>query len=121
MFDTYRIESDPSHISATVTEKRAPTDESVRLLREMECAAFGEVLRRMPLESNEFKGQMIVHRNHSTYVETASCAFELNGQKMLVSVELSEDKYKTADRLLQAVAERIATVMLTPLFHKVLK
>lgn len=50
----------PSHISINSTEKRAPTDESVRLLREMEEAAEKNVVARGTLENNLLEGQWTI-------------------------------------------------------------
>lgn len=43
----------------TVTENRAPTDESVSLLRDMEDKAIGNIVHRLKLEDNVF-GEVLV-------------------------------------------------------------
>lgn len=45
MFDTIRI-GGTQYVHSSVTEKRAPTDESVRILSEMEAAAEKRVIER---------------------------------------------------------------------------
>lgn len=52
MFDKYYVDRSSGPTSVTVTEKRAPTDESVRLLREMESAAKANVLKAVRVENS---------------------------------------------------------------------
>ena len=60
MFDTTYIKAGPSHVSVSVEEKRAPTDESVRLLREMESKAREQVVEALRIESCGVEA--VVHR-----------------------------------------------------------
>lgn len=55
MFNTYLVSRQPSHHSVSVTEKRAPTDESVRLLKEMESAVREKVVESVRVERNGIK------------------------------------------------------------------
>jgi len=54
MFDKYtQFHNTPVNTTVTITEKRAPTDESVKLLREMEASAAASVLNSVRLENCE--------------------------------------------------------------------
>ena len=44
----------------TVTEKRAPTDESVKLLREMEAKAEAEVVKAVSVSNSTF--ECVIHQ-----------------------------------------------------------
>lgn len=58
MFDKYFTNRYPSQIN--VTEKRAPTDESVKLLSEFEQAAYKKFIRSVPLKNNVIEGEILV-------------------------------------------------------------
>ena len=84
MFDAYyRQESSyPSSVNVSVTEKKAPTDESVKLLREMQLKAENELLRAVHLDSNEFKGMVHVYRDVVNAGKRVIILFELNGKQV---------------------------------------
>lgn len=67
MFDkTIVMPSTDRHVSVnkTVIEKRAPTDESVRLLAEMEQAAGDRFISRTPIHlNNGFSAEVIVFKD----------------------------------------------------------
>lgn len=62
MFDTYRVSPSRISVNTTVTEKRAATDDSVRLLKEMEEKARERIVESMILPNNLLSGT--VHRQH---------------------------------------------------------
>lgn len=72
----------PSHISVTKTEKRAPTDESVRLLREMESAAKGQVLASVRVENTPVDGVLYVMEDFMSDQTIFACVFKVNGKRL---------------------------------------
>lgn len=74
------------HHHTTVKEVRAPTDESVRLLKEMEQKAEEKVLKAMRLESNGFKA--VIQKQHALEVgdDVYVVVYELNGVRHTVKV-----------------------------------
>jgi hypothetical protein len=110
MFDIYSINESPRHTSVIVTEKRAPTDESVRLLREMEEAVQKRMLAAIRVESTEFKCVVQVHENHMTDDRILMAIFSVNGQKMTAQYTMShtDDVDTAVTGLRNAVAEKIA-------------
>jgi len=98
-----------------ITENRAPTDESVRLLSEMEKAAQDKLEKSVRLEANGFK--CIVQTQHDLMSQdfVAIALFELNGQKMRCEHRAKEfGKNKTeatqafAEGLVAEIAKTIA-------------
>jgi len=72
----------------TVAEKRAPTDESVRLLREMEQKAEESVVARLVLNGdNFFDVTVLVRQDFLSPVWRAEVYYELNGKRHMVSVD----------------------------------
>ena len=49
-----------AELNFNVTEKRAPTDESVRLLREMEKEALNKIIKNNDLSNNQFYARLLV-------------------------------------------------------------
>lgn len=94
MFDTYH--RGPSRIEKTVTEKRAPTDDSVRLLMEMEQAAK-EKFEESLIESYRLKDGLLgdivcnIFKSPSTRTEfDIKCHFKLNGVSHEICIRLEE-------------------------------
>lgn len=77
---TYNIDWGDSHNSTTttITEKRAPTDDSVRLLMEMEKKALDKILMCVKLDSNEFNARWHIESDYMSYNHNVICKFILN-------------------------------------------
>jgi hypothetical protein len=117
MFDTYNVKGEPYCTNVTVTEKRAPTDESVKLLREMESAAKKEVLKSIRLDGNEFKGVVHISQDFMSDQYVVVAVFDLNGKR--IQAEARQGTLRaTADelflRLRDAAAEQIANQIANP-------
>ncbi len=115
-----------THVSAQVTERRAPTDESVKLLREMERAAKDEVLKALRLEPIN-GGDVVLWQMPSLesgeYVFKA--IFMCGGQRHEVEHrascfgDVSEEEVFTSLR--DNIALVVAQAMLAPAFMKALE
>ncbi len=116
MFDTYRIQSGPSRVSVhkTVEEKRAPTDESVRLLREMERSARDEVIKSIKVANTEIEVVLHKKRDHLSAVINYLCVFKLNGQKRTAEFHANEwdDTEKRAIGIRDAIAKEVANAIM---------
>ena len=49
--------------TTSITEKRAPTDESIKLLKEMEAHAFDKLLGNFEVKNNVISGNVIFFKN----------------------------------------------------------
>lgn len=118
MFDSYAIRSGDQHHSHThtVTEKRAPTDESVRLLSEMEAAAREKVLNAVRLENCPIDG--IAFEWCDSHMDLKRQFFlraKLNGRPLEVRYDhnmMRGDKAEITEGLLKATAEAVAAQIL---------
>lgn len=94
MFDTYITKpQQPAYPqNVTVTEKRAPTDESVRLLREMEAKAEAQVVAKLTLggPDNTFHATVLVRQEFGRPMDRVTVHYTLNGKKRSVDVVLDE-------------------------------
>lgn len=103
-----------------VTEKRAPTDESVRLLKEMEEAARKKITESTTVHNAEFTCKL--HKMHDPFNDQDLYAiiYTLNGKqsRVDVSVELYKDltPEQTACLIRDKVAVDISNKMLYTAF-----
>ena len=126
MFDTINVrpaitQEVTRHVD--ITEKRAPTDESVRLLREMEAAAQKNILATVRLEGCPVDCVVHHQRNMLTDDHEFIVLYRLNSSKRIEvrhnfrwrpSENEYESRQRLCDELLQAVAESIAAQILSP-------
>ena len=112
------LEMFPSTVDVNVTENRAPTDESVKLLREMEQKAQEQVLKAISINNTEVEGVLHMMRNPLSCTYMFRFLYQINGKKMTTDYEVNEfelPKYKWIDGLINAVATDIAReILLTP-------
>ena len=123
MFDTYQVGPRSLNANVSVTENRAPPDESVRLLREMEQKAEREILQAVRLDGNEFKGVMHKTYDPMTDEDRYAVIFELNGKryKIIESCQRGETMEKFVQRLRDAVANELSRAIIIPLSMKMHK
>jgi len=102
MFDTYINRTSPAY-PQTVTkhEHRAPTDESVKLLREMEEKAKEQVLEsyRFDADNDLANGYVVVSRSPQHLKLIITVIFNLNGKEYTINEDIREDKFKYEDKM----------------------
>jgi hypothetical protein len=100
----------------TVHKHRAPTDDSVRLLREMENAARAKIVDAVHVGDSNFECVIHTMKKHEDQTMHLLAIFSINGHKMQVRhVEqgLRYDKIVAFKALRDKMAEVIATEVLT--------
>ena len=103
-----------------VTENRAPTDESVRLLKEMEAEAIKKITESTTVRNTEFTCKM--HKTHMAHTgqDMYAVIYTLNGKQSRIDIsvecfdELSPEQ--TACLIRDKVAVDIANKMLYTAF-----
>jgi hypothetical protein len=105
------------YVTREVHEHRAPTDESVKLLREMEQKARDQVIDAVHVGDAHF--ECVIHTmNHVLDGSTEMLAvFSMNGKKMTVSHRdqmWRSDRVQMVAALRDEMAKEIATVILLP-------
>ena len=112
MFDHTHVHqhSISSAVAVTKHEHRAPTDESVKLLREMEAAARANILKSTPLEANGFK--FVVHHvlSHVDWQHIFLLQYELNGKRREVRVTVNAEgtEQQVLERSVQEIHNQLA-------------
>lgn len=116
MFDRTIVHQAPDHIRAeiTVTEKRAPTDESVRLLREMEAKAKAEVIKAVAINDNLFNGVIHTMFDALSYRTTVRLVYSMNGKKLTTDYHIDDSRSldDSIAGLIDAVAQDVAIEIL---------
>lgn len=109
--------------SVTVTERRAPTDESVKLLREMEEAAQKRIIDSTIVRNNDFNCRINKVFDGRNGCYRYCVIYELNGKKHTVNyMDIGFDDLSiemVAEGLRDAVAHHLAAHMLSSAFSQV--
>jgi hypothetical protein len=109
------------YVTRDVHEHRAPTDDSVKLLREMEEKAKDQVIQAVHVGDTTF--ECVVHmQKHPMDGSTSLLAvFSLNGKKMTAEFREQDwrsDKFKLVDGLRAALADKISREVLIPALER---
>lgn len=111
MFDKTYItpQSGHSNVNVSVKEIRAPTDDSMRLLREIEEAVQKKIVASMQLDSNFFKAQIAFNRRHQDPGLDAVCYFNLNEETYTAkfTTKYGDDAFAIAKGICEAIAHEI--------------
>ncbi len=116
--NSYHAHNHNSHVS--VTENRAPTDESVRLLKEMEAEARKKIIESTTVHNTEFTCKIHKYFDPVNDADMYKIIYTLNGKQG--SVDINVELYKmltpeqTACFIRDKVAVDIANKMLTTAF-----
>ncbi len=102
-----------------VHEKRAPTDESVRLLKEMEDAARSKIEQSIRLTDNAFSGLVSVWTDQMNRQLVVVVSYSLNGHRHKCTTHIDIDDagaVKVAGAVISNLAQQIAAEILSPAF-----
>jgi hypothetical protein len=121
------IGSGPTYVTKTVTENRAPTDESVRLLKEMEEKAREKIIESIAVRDCQVECQILFERGYVDRSNHYTIVYSMNGERSKVKVMVHEYEFEAglekyvAERLRDTLAKDIATKMIGEAFVKVMK
>ncbi len=118
---TYNIDAGyrgPSNV--TITENRAPTDESVKLLKEMEQAARDKVVETTIVKDTHFECKIHKSVDMFSLMDIYSVIYSLNGRKQTTQVRVDNgempDPYQVAEHIRNMVAADISNHLLHTAF-----
>jgi len=121
MFDAISIRTGGTSHYHETHEHRAPTDESVRLLKEMEEAALNKIIGYTKLENNTLKGEVYVTRDSMRMETTAIARFLLNGQEIKITIPLGDMMFErieaVKERIWEAITKAVSRVIVGELLH----
>lgn len=108
------------YVTREVHEHRAPTDDSVKLLREMEAKAQEQVIKAVHVGDSIFECVVHMQKNHMDGSTSMLAVFSLNGKKLTAEFREHEwraDKFKMVDGLRAAIADKLSREILAPALH----
>lgn len=87
MFDSYIASRAPVHntTNVRVDEHRAPTDESVKLLKDLEREAEKKIINAIRVQDNNFECVIHTQANYMSDTTEFLAIFKLNGKQMTAS------------------------------------
>jgi len=88
LFAEYHNDTQLVPYAKTVHEHRAPTDQSVALLREMESKAKDNVIQAIPMEFNGLKCTIVSYRSPYNYTEEILIKYNINGIENICQVKI---------------------------------
>lgn len=114
MFDTLIAPTRTEYVTKKVIEKRAPTDESVRLLKEFEEAARDKIEKTYRLDFNGFKCLVQAYTDCMNQEEVHEIHYDFNGskQRCVIRFGLHENKDDWGKKVLKELSESIALNLL---------
>lgn len=97
----------------TITEKRAPTDQSVKLLAEMEMAAEDRLIRRGEIRNNTLAAQWNVFQDYASGMMDYKVAVrvKLNGEEHILRFPIEYKYGKDQEAIVIAVRDKIAELI----------
>jgi len=115
MFNTTKIYNTTNHPKKLeVTEYRAPTDESVKILKELEEEAMNKIIAMGKVEDNVFNAKWYIYGDHCSWEDWCQCVFTLNGEEYDFKF-LLPGKYVGLSEIVPKIKEEIL-VRLTNIF-----
>lgn len=111
MFNKYYYQNQNANID--IVEKRAPTDESIRLLKEFEKEARDKIINSVRVESNILKGIILECQFDSISLQKNYIAiFNLNGEKFEIQINEPDKRFiLNEDSALKLLADEMAKII----------
>lgn len=92
MFDKYLINENKQPNKVTIKEYKAPTTDSIKLLREMEQEAFNSIKKQFIVDTNILKGVVTYcHTNHFEQGLDCFYSFTLNNKEFHIKKQLKHN------------------------------
>ena len=95
-----------SHV--TVTEKRAPTDESVKLLKEMEEKAREKVINSIVVADTSFECKIQKSVDMLSMQDVYFVVYKMNGLKRTVQIRVNQHERLNAVETAQFIRDQVA-------------
>lgn len=111
----------PQDTTVNVTEKRAPTDESVRLLKEMEEAARNKVIETIVVADTSFTCKISKEISMLNYQDVYTVVYSLGGRKKVTQAKVERHQelkpHEIAIIIRDAVAVDISNHLIATAFQ----
>lgn len=98
-----------SRSDVKVTENRAPTDESIKILKEMEEKSLDKLISITRLDNNLFKATWHIFDNYLDNSFNVCCRFLLNEKEYNFKFSVCRYEYRNTEKLVETIRSRILT------------
>ena len=123
MFDRTDIFINPgpsrSYSETTITEKRAPTDDSIKLLNEMTEKALTNIVKRFSTTNNTFQASCALFHDRLAHQHVFLCKFTMNGNDHTMEIPVKDWDCGTRELLVEAlytaICNKVALEILRPM------
>lgn len=121
MFNTTKVYNTTNHPKTIeVNEHRAPTDESIKILREMEEKVMNNIISMGKIEDNIFNTKWYIFHDNYSWEEKCRCVFTLNGKEYKFEFYLPS-KYTEKSQIIPKIKEdllkKLSEVLMDDLFR----
>lgn len=108
------------YVTREVHVHRAPTDDSVKLLREMEAKAQAQVIKAVQVGDTTFECAVHEYQDAMSDQHVFTAIFSLNGQKMTAEVRRESFKAKRehSQEIFEALAQEMAQEIARAILHR---
>lgn len=90
----------------TVVEKRAPTDDSIRLYDEIKEKAYNSILGTIEIRDNSLNVVAILYEDFLAYHKVCKYRLKLNGKEITGEIRSSEVDLQDRQALLQEIVDK---------------
>lgn len=114
----YNLHYDDYSRDVFITENRAATDQSVKLLSEFEQKALDKVLKTVKLENNRFSAVLYEMKDYLSVTRQFLIRYSINAKEYSVqfSVDAYVQEFEIVNKAYKELSEDIATNVLKNLF-----
>ena len=119
---TFIFADAPVQTNTTIHEHRAPTDESIKLFKEMQDKAFTSVISNIEVETNIFTGKIVCfNRNYyNGYDYQLIFIFNLGNERFEIKENIDEFEFRVLNKenLIEKLFEKVSFVIADKLFKQ---
>lgn len=113
--NSYHTHNHNSHVS--VTEHRAPTDESVRLLKEMEAEARKKITESTTVHNTEFTCKIHKYFDPVNDADMYRIIYTLNGKQGSVDISVELYQMLTPEQTACFIRDKVAVDIANKMIH----
>lgn len=123
MFDTYVNRHTTEYVdrNINVTEHRAPTDVSVKLLNEMTEKALKNIVSNFSTTNNTLQTRVAVFIDCRNGDRQFLCKFILNGKENILQIDLPIYEYDTPEKMVQELYRQVCNKLAAEIMQPFLK
>lgn len=96
------------HADVNIREHRAPTDESIKILREMETAAKQEIIKSIQVKDTLVDGVLHMSLDPLSCKRRFKFIYSINGRKMTTDFSIDDYEYETSKDWIGKLVETVS-------------